>query len=214
MINRAVSAKNTGIPSCFSVEKPRINPLSFNHMRLKHLLRIVPICALLLFPGCSGNAPEKTETAGENAAVQQQASKLIEPCDLITGEDAAKILGEAVKPAEKSEKQVVGLKLCMYNPVAESSMQFLQVSLTQDAFFPPGGVGAASIYRSLKDVFEKTGTDIEGVGDEAFIATNGIYILSGKYYIQIAAGNTGKENVRNQLVEAGRMAVEKLNTFQ
>lgn len=185
-----------------------------NHMRTKHLVRIVPVCALLLFPGCSGNAPEKAETAGENAAVQQQASKLIEPCDLITGEDAAKILGEAVKPAEKSEKQVVGLKLCMYRPVAENSLQFLQVSLTQDAFMQPGGIPTASIYKSLKDTFEGMRTDIEGVGDEAFIATGGISIMSGGYYIRIGAGNTGKESVRNQLVEAGTVAVARLEPLK
>lgn len=183
-------------------------------MRPTNLIRIVPLCAFLLFPGCSGNAPEKAETASENAAVQPQASKIIEPCQLITQEDAAKILGEAVKPAEKSEKQVVGMKLCMYNPKSSDSMEFLQVTLTQDAFMQPGGIPTASIYKSLKDNFEGMRTDIEGVGDEAFISTGGIYIMAGGYYIQIGAGNTSNETVRNRLIEAGKMAVAKLGTLQ
>ena len=175
----------------------------------------MPVCAFLLFSGCSGNSPEKAEKAGESATVQQQqASKLIEPCDLITAGDAATILGEAVKPAEKSEKQVVGMKLCMYNAQSGDSMQFLQVTLTQDAFMQPGGIPAASIYKSLKDNFEGMRTDVEGVGDEAFISTGGIYIMTGGYYIQIGAGNTSKDSVRNQLVEAGKMAVAKLKTLQ
>jgi hypothetical protein len=57
-------------------------------------------------------------------------------------------------------------------------------------------------------------TDIEGVGDEAFIATGGISIMSGGYYIRIGAGNTGKESVRNQLVEAGKVAVARLEPLK
>lgn len=183
-------------------------------MRQAHIIRMLPLCAFLLFTGCSGNAPEKTEKAGESATVQQpQASKIIEPCELITAEDAAKILGEAVKPAEKSEKQVVGMKLCMYNAQSDS-MEFLQVTLTQDAFMQSGGIPTASIYKSLKDNFEGMRTDIKGVGDEAFISTGGIYIMADGYYIQIGAGNTSKESVRNRLIEAGKMAVAKLNSLK
>lgn len=73
------------------------------------------------------------------------------------------------------------MKLCMYKPESGDSMQFLQVTLTQDAFMQPGG----------------------------------IYIMTGGYYyIQIGVGNTGKDSVRNQLVEAGKMAVAKLKTLQ
>lgn len=182
-------------------------------MKPAHIIRVLPLCAVLLFTGCSGNDPEKTDIGSGNPAVEQQASKLIEPCNLITAEDAATILGEAVKPAEKSEKQVVGMKLCMYNAQSDS-MEFLQVTLTQDAFMQPGGIPTASIYKSLKDNFEGMRTDIEGVGDEAFISTGGIYIMSDGYYIQIGAGNTSKESVRNRLIEAGKMAVAKLNTLK
>lgn len=72
------------------------------------------------------------------------------------------------------------MKLCMYKPESGDSMQFLQVTLTQDAFMQPGG----------------------------------IYIMTGGYCIQIGVGNTGKDSVRNQLVEAGKMAVAKLKTLQ
>lgn len=183
-------------------------------MRPIHIIRILPLCAFLLFPGCSGNSPEKTDAGSGNTAVEQQASKIIEPCDLITAKDAATMLGEAVKPAEKTDNQVVGQKLCLYNPVDTESTEFLQVVLTQDAFMPPGGIPTASIYKSLKDNFEGMRTDIEGVGDEAFISTGGIYIMTDGYYIQIGAGNTSNETVRNKLIEAGKMAVAKLGTLQ
>ncbi|MGC8774746.1 MAG: hypothetical protein ACP5R6_05755 [Chlorobaculum sp.] len=183
-------------------------------MRPAHIIRMLPLCAVLLFAGCGGNSTQQTETGGGSAAVQQQASKIIEPCQLITQEEAAKLLGEAVKPAEKSEKQVVGMKLCMYNPVKSDSTQFLQVSLTQDAFFPPGGAGAASIYKSLKDNFNGMRTDIDDVGDEAFIASGGIYIMANGYYIQIGAGNTSNAAIRGRLIDAGKMAVAKLKTLE
>jgi hypothetical protein len=198
----------------FTVETRHINPQPYHPMRPEHLIRILPLCAVLLFTGCSGNEPEQPQTGSEQTSVQKQVSKTIEPCELVPGEEAAKILGEAVKPAEKSEQQIVGMKLCLYRPVAESSGQFLQVTLTQDSFMPPQGIASASIYRSLKDDFECTRNDIEGVGDEAFISTGGIYILTGKYYIQIGAGNTDKDSVRNQLIEAGKIAVAKLETLQ
>ena len=193
-----------------SVSTEKIHPQPDHPMRPKHLIRILPLCAVLLFSGCSSNAPEKAETASENAAVQKQASKIIEPCELVTEADAAKILGEAVKPAEKSEQQVVGMKLCLYNPVDTESTQFLQVTLTQDSFMPPQGIASASIYKSLKDNFEGMRTDIEGVGDEAFIATGGIYIMANGYYISISAGNINSETVRNRLIETGKIAVAKL----
>ncbi|UWX58115.1 hypothetical protein NY406_02245 [Chlorobaculum sp. MV4-Y] len=183
-------------------------------MRPVHIIRILPLCAALLFAGCGGNSTQQSGADSGNAAVQQKASKIIEPCQLITQDDAAKLLGEAVKPAEKSEKKVVGMKLCMYNPASGEPIPFLQVSLTQDAFFPPGGAGAAAIYKSLKDNFEGMRTDIDGVGDEAFIASGGIYIMADGYYIQIGAGNTSNATIRARLVEAGRMAVAKLKTLE
>ncbi|AOS83094.1 hypothetical protein BIU88_02395 [Chlorobaculum limnaeum] len=183
-------------------------------MRPIHIIRILPLCAVLLFGGCGGDSSQQSDTGGGNSPVQRQSSKIIEPCQLITQEEAAKLLGEAVKPAEKSEQQVVGMKLCLYNPASGEPIPFLQVSLTQDAFFPPGGVGTASIYKSLKDNFEGMRTDVEGVGDEAFIASGGIYIMADGYYIQIGAGNTSNAAIRERLIEAGKMAVAKLKTLE
>ncbi|MBN1929618.1 MAG: hypothetical protein JW764_08770 [Chlorobiaceae bacterium] len=183
-------------------------------MRSTTIIRILPLCAVLLFAGCGGNPTQPSDTGNGNATVQQQASKIIEPCQLVTQDEAAQLLGEAVKPAEKSEQQVVGMKLCMYNPASGEPIPFLQVSLTQDAFFPPGGVGAASIYKSLKDNFEGMRTDVDGVGDEAFIASGGIYIMADGYYIQIGAGNTSNPTIRQRLIDAGKMAVTKLKTLE
>jgi hypothetical protein len=183
-------------------------------MRTAHIIRFLPLCTVLLFAGCGGNSSQQSDVGGGNATVQQQTSKIIEPCQLITQEEAAKLLGEAVKPAEKSEQKVVGMKLCMYNPASGEPVPFLQISLTQDAFFPPGGVGTASIYKSLKDNFKDMRTDVDGVGDEAFITTGGIYIMADGYYIQIGAGNTRNAAVRNRLIEAGKMAVAKLKTLE
>jgi hypothetical protein len=177
-------------------------------------IRILPLFAVLLFAGCGGDSSRQSDSGGGNTAVQPKALKIIEPCQLITEEDAAKLVGEAVKPADKSEQPVVGMKLCMYNPASGEPIPFLQVSLTQDAFFPPGGVGTASIYKSLKDNFEGMRTDVEGVGDEAFITSGGIYIIADGYYIQIAGGNTSNPAIREKLIEAGKIAVAKLKTLK
>lgn len=96
-----------------------------------HLFIMVLILACI--PELSGCAADTQETAQDITASQPAQQTLIEPCELITKPDAETLIGEPVKEAEKSEQQVVGMKLCMYNPQHEDSWAFLQVTLTLHA---------------------------------------------------------------------------------
>ncbi|NTW64509.1 MAG: hypothetical protein HGA46_10650 [Chlorobiaceae bacterium] len=171
-------------------------------------LLLVPATALFILQGC-GN-PYQNGKNGKSAVQQTQKITLIEPCHLVTQQDAEKILGEPVKEAVRTEKPIVGLKLCMYNPVREQSASFLQITLTQNSFMLPDGTTSASIYNRIKKNFDGTRTDISGLGDNAFIATGKLYILKDSYYIMIAAGNTNREATRTILLEAGKTALDNL----
>ncbi|MCG8341855.1 MAG: hypothetical protein MI684_03360 [Chlorobiales bacterium] len=164
------------------------------------------VCCLLTF-GCATDSktPDQEQPTGEISM-----GILIEPCELITKTDAETLLGEPVKEPEKSEQQVVGMKLCMYNPLDEASTSFLQITLTQQAFMKPGGVPPSDIFHSIKDAQSEGRIDLEGFGDEAFIATGGLYILKDDYYISIGTGNTDLPEVQERLKSAGNVAARNL----
>jgi hypothetical protein len=51
---------------------------------------------------------------------------------------------------------------------------------------------------------------VEGIGDEAYLATPGLHILSDGYYISIALGNPSDKKNQEMLKEAGLLAVDNL----
>ena len=170
---------------------------------------VVVIAALLA--GCPQNDNNDSKTLNDNTTDKSTASKqLIEPCQLITKAEAEELIGEAMMDAEKSEKEVVGNKLCFYESLDEDSERFLQVGITQQAFIPNDEVTPKSLYESIKENFKEELTEVDGIGDEAFIATPGIHILNGEYYIVIAVGNSSNETNRGILIAAGKRAVENL----
>lgn len=172
-----------------------------------HYPAILIIACCLAFPGC---AKDSETTKQVNSIRKVSTNVLIEPCELVTKTEAEALLGEPVKDAEKSEQPAVGMKLCMYNPVDENSISFLQITLTQQAFMKPGGIPPSDVFHSIKDALSEGRIDLEGFGDEAFIATGGLYILKDKYYISIGAGNIDRSRIRERLQKAGHKAVNNL----
>lgn len=155
---------------------------------------------------CSNDTPKEPQAVESPS----QAASVIEPCDLVTQAEAEAILGEPLKPGERSEQQVVGLKLCLYNPQDENSTAFLQVTLTQPSFMPAGGLPPSELFHSVRDAMAEGRTDLDNFGDEAFIATGGLYILDGEHYITIGAGNIDRTEIQERLKAAGKKALENL----
>ncbi|MBN2232744.1 MAG: hypothetical protein JW781_08000 [Deltaproteobacteria bacterium] len=179
------------------------------------ILSVVLPVLLIFLSGCFGGDGQKppAAAAGKHSA-KTAAASLLEPCRLITRQDAERLLGEPVREAEMSEKPEVGMKLCMYNPVNADSLGFLQVVITQPAFMPASGVSPADIFHSIREAMIADRTDLDGLGDEAFIATGGLYVLAGEYYLSIGAGNTSRPEIRQRLVDVGRLALERLPAGQ
>ncbi|NLF45743.1 MAG: hypothetical protein GX581_06660 [Syntrophomonadaceae bacterium] len=178
---------------------------------MKRTVVIMLIFVLLatLAAGCSGDNNNGKDNTSDKSAV---SASVIEPEQLISKEEAEELIGAAVADMQKSEQDAVGMKQCLYEFTEEAADSFLQVTLNQQAFMknPNPAITPKSIFEDIKDNFEEELTLIEGVGDEAFIATPGIHILQGEYYMIIAVGNTSDETNRNILKAAGARAVENL----
>ena len=148
------------------------------------------------------------------AADQKNSARMVEPCSLISKNDAESIMGTALQEGQYSENKRVGQKICIYEAADKNSFVFLQISLTQNEFISPNvlssGQNAKTMYTSVKNAFPDR-ENIGKIGDDAFIATPGIHILKGGYYLTIGAGNI-KSN-KDKLIKAGATAVANLGAF-
>lgn len=124
----------------------------------------------------------------------------IDPCSLITHMDADDIMGEKMKAGQFQEQKATGMKLCLYEAADDNSFSMLQVSITQ-------GKAAKETFSMIKSNFPDHEM-IDGIGDDAFIATPGIHILKDGCYVTIAAGNLNRN--RDKVLAAGKMAVANL----
>lgn len=200
-------------------------------MKKLTVLMILVLCALMLFAGCSGTPKQDgsvdtqsqaTEETGENAgeseaqeqAQEQQgqadtaASALIEPEQLISQEEAEALLGETLK-GKKTENAVVGQKIYFYESADESSNQYLQISLTQQAFMAEGSANTPQqIYQAICDAFEAE--PVSGLGDEANIIPSGYQIMCDGYYLAITAHTSDDDGVMS---EASKTAVANLKAL-
>ena len=146
-----------------------------------------------------------------HAANRKKSTQLIEPCKLISKNEAESILETALREGQYSENKIVGQKICIYEAADKNSFVFLQISLTQNEFIAPNvlssGQNAKTIFTSIKNAFPDR-ENINEIGDDAFIATPGIHILKGDYYLTIGAGNI-KSN-KDKLISAGAKAMANL----
>ncbi len=193
----------------------------------KHIRTIVAIlCIAALTSGCAGvgaqtppasASPKNMESAQPEQtpapdATQGKTSRIIEPEELISQEEAAQLTGEAVQPGEKTEQPVVGQKLCFYNAVNEDSRVFLQISVTQNAFMSNDNQDTENIYKVTKENIMETGEQrqVDGLTGDYFFGTPGLHIFKDGYYLCIAAGNSDDEKVQQVLEQAGILAVKNL----
>ena len=172
----------------------------------KRTIFIGSLCFALTLNACKSNdKPKENETPAQTSSIK---GKVVEPEILINQNEAAELLGEAVEKGEKRETKPVGQKICYYKPVNSSSRKYLQISLTQDSFMPPTGVGSKTIYLETKKLIGSSKTDVKEFGNEAFIAVGGLHIFKDGYYILISSGNIDKdETLKNE----GKKALENLD---
>ncbi|NLV16696.1 MAG: hypothetical protein GXY50_05780 [Syntrophomonadaceae bacterium] len=178
-------------------------------MKRTVVIMLIFVLLTVLAAGCSGDDNNGKDNTSDKSPVSAQ---VIEPNQLISKEVAEELIGAAVADVQKSEQEAVGVKQCMYEFSGEASDRFLQVTLNQQSFMknPNPAITPKSMFDVIKDNFEEELVVIEGIGDEAFIATPGLHVLAGDYYMVIAVGNTSHETNRDILKAAGAKAVENL----
>lgn len=147
------------------------------------------------------------------AADPKNATQLIDPCTLIAKNEAEIIMGTGLREGQYRENKIVGQKICLYEAADKNSFAYLQISLTQNTFIAPNvlssGQSAKTIFTSIKNAFPDS-ENIYEIGEDAFIATPGIHILQGDYYVTIGVGNI-KSN-KDKLIRAGTKAMVNLET--
>lgn len=187
-------------------------------IHIRHKGEIIMICyknLLILFSAISiFIAPIFLQGRNDyiaRAADQINSVQLIEPCKLVSKNEAEIILGTALREGQYSENKIVGQKMCIYEAADKNSFDFLQISLTQNKFIAPNvlssGQNAKTIFTSIKNAFPDH-ENINEIGDDAFIATPGIHILKGDYYLTIGLGNI-KIN-KDKLILSGAKAMANL----
>jgi len=173
-------------------------------MKKINIAAIILFALALVMTGCAGSSG----SSGSN----DNKTKIIEPEQLISKEDAQQITGLTLDDGKKTENPVVGQKIMYYAPVNDTSsgLSYFQISISQQAFMPKDSQNTPqSIYETTKAAFSDA-DKAEGVGDEAMYFVPGLHILSDGYYIVLAAGNSDDETVRQALKQAGILAVENL----
>ena len=187
----------------------------------KHLFFVLDFLALstLFFAGCQ---KMNTEALGaderQNFAVQENSTKaehtVIEPEALISLEEAQQLLGKEITETSKQDNDVVGQKICFYDAAGDDINGFLQISITQDAFMANEDTPSAeAMYTATKEMFGEEAVKVPGLGDDAFLATGGYYILYHGYFLSIYSGNTDNAEVVERLGKAGDLAVRNLEAL-
>lgn len=147
-------------------------------------------------------------THSEQDATQEKGYSELEAFDLLSKSEAEEIVGKSLKEGELSEQENIGLKKCIYYSVDEES--FIQISLSQKTSVSV--MHPKDNYYAIKANFPDH-VGVEGIGDDAFIATPGLHILYEDYYIVIAAGNTSNLETIEKLNITGKKAIENLQSF-
>lgn len=162
-------------------------------MRAKMAPVVFILCWVLLAASGCGKSSSPAATRDKGPAAEKPAQKIVNPCFLITKEEAEAALGEPVQEPEfEDAKNPLGQKLCHYNPKSESSQKFIQISVVQNE-------GMSKILReqeyNVAKLFQETKKNLEtqpvpGIGEDAFWGTPGLHVLKGSVYFVVGVGNT------------------------
>ena len=115
---------------------------------------VLLLCCIFLFAGCSnsesqsastqlpgggGQSPAASAAGGQQASGQEQSGgQMIEPKQLISKEEAAQLIGEAVKDGTIDEQQMLGMKVCFYPAENSSSKSYLSITVIQQGSLQQG----------------------------------------------------------------------------
>ena len=157
---------------------------------LVFLLSLV-LTASLFLAGCGA----KTDESSTGPATPSLETGSFDVSKLLTREEAATILGEAVNPAKITLPDITPAQgHLLFFDTASANGNYLQVGVIPDsAELAAINQTAELLYTTTRDQIVQNGISVEGIGDEAVWGTkpNFLYILKEPYYITIAVSGNG-----------------------
>lgn len=224
----------------------------------KHVyIAVLLIVVMIFMAGCSNDESQSASTQMAAASPSPSASesesqqKTLKPKQLISKEEAAQLVGEAVKDALDIEQPVLGMTICVYAAENIESKAYLQIALIQKAGMgessggegqssegsqpnqspkqsesggsgQQGGGGEEGEKLSPKSLFEAlrkmiadpNAPDIGRIGEDTFVSTKGISILSAEHYIFVSGSTTDPAATDQMLKQAAQLAADNLKRIQ
>jgi hypothetical protein len=173
-------------------------------IRRRHSVTAV-LLGTVLVAGCDGGGAAN----GGAAAGARAHGGLIDPCAVITREDAGKLMGTSFDAGKVEERKAVGLGLCIYHESGKGAAGALvQVGLTQQPAMPAGTKQTPeTIFRSIRTEGFPDAPRLAGVGEDSFVAPPGVHILDRGVYLTVS---TGLAPNRERLEKVAALAVANL----
>jgi hypothetical protein len=132
---------------------------------------------------CAGVAVSGLVAAcGGNSTTGDSAGSAIDPCSLITADEAGKALGVNVGAPERPPEanRPPALVTCRYAGSRDQGVAVMTVMVRQSDSAGTARAGFQSLQRQFQDI-----QAVDGVGDEAFFLGNQLNVLKGATHLNI-----------------------------
>ncbi len=158
---------------------------------------------------CGDDEDKKASTGG-----------VLNPCLLVSQEEAANALGVPVKAGQlQGTANPLGQSICFYEGQAKDAVRFVQISLVATQNMNPNlresGYNAANLFADTKKLLGKPKA-ISGLGQEAFWggsglkAGSGLHVLSKDAYLNITAASGDEKRNLKAAEELAQKALKRL----
>jgi hypothetical protein len=182
-------------------------------------------CCALAISACSKRDPAAAErTAAGETPVPNLATRITDPCALLTADEVARIFEGPIKQAKQGEtKDEGGLSVtqCLYElstGITSINLRVVQRGAGEQARDPRDVWTETFAAEKLQEAGRRAPQPVPGIGDQAFWRTHrkgaALYVLKGSAYIWLAVDGTDESGMKQQkCVDAARLVIERLQSF-
>ncbi len=186
---------------------------------MKKILFCVVI-GFFLLGACSKSEEKKdqlpsAQPPAQASAPKSSAGKAIDPCSLLTLEEASEILGTPAKAPERKDAGFpLGMVMCLWEPAGELEGGLIQVSVIQTENISEGmraaGYTAERLYRDSKA--QMGGQPVPGIGEDAYFEPiGGLNFLKNGIQVSVSAGSSAIMKKGEQGLPAAKKVAEKVS---
>ncbi len=222
---------------------------------MKRVVSLLSLLLVVIFFVTACESPQESQSpsqsqggspsGGQSQSPGQSAAQAIQPKQLISKDDAAKLLGESLKEGVEGKGDFPGMNTCFYAPGKPDSKSYLMIAILQkgESEGQQGGgqqsggqqsggqqsggqqsggqqggqqqLSPKKVFEALKKVFSDPNQSMTGfIGDDKFLMSPGMGILSGESCIYISVGSSDPAKAQQLLKQAAELAVTNLKRIQ